>query len=105
MSSPSATHQHRHHLTTNLGTPAYMAPELVSDGRVVATDGAAATQVDVYSFAILLYTSTTGLKPYADLRTVNMFTMMNAITDNLRPTLPAGYPPALARILPAGYPP
>jgi serine/threonine protein kinase len=99
MSSPSAAHQHRHHLTTNLGTPAYMAPELVSDGRVVATNGVAATQVDVYSFAILLYTFTTGLKPYADLRTVNMFTMMNAITDNLRPTLPDDYPAALGSIL------
>ena len=51
---------------------AYMAPELVSDGRVIETDGVAATQVDVYSFAILLYTFTTGLKPYRDLKTVNM---------------------------------
>jgi serine/threonine protein kinase len=97
--SPSAAHQHQHHMTTNLGTPAYMAPELVSDGRVVVADGAAARQVDVYSFAILLYTFTTGLKPYADLKTVNMFTMMNAITDGLRPTLPPAYPATLRDLL------
>jgi len=137
-------------LTTNLGTPAYMAPELVSDSRRItvgttaaqrdaadreeedkksgwrrsartstssltseeaeeekprksrnsrSSEESAASKLDTYSYGVLLYALTTGLKPYSDLETCNTFTMMNQIVGGLRPTLPVDYPVALRDLL------
>jgi len=76
----------KENMTTNLGTPSYMAPELVADSR--STQLVEADLVDVYSFGVVMWTMFTRQKPYADLKSVNMFTMMNQIVDGLRPTVP-----------------
>jgi serine/threonine protein kinase len=71
-------------MTSNLGTPAYMAPELVADSRRVQVDSA---KVDVYSFGVLMWAMYSRQRPYADMKCVNMFTMMNQIVDGKRPLL------------------
>jgi serine/threonine protein kinase len=48
--------------TTNVGTPVYMAPELMTDDAHIGKyDG---SQVDVYSFGILMWAVLTRSKPY-----------------------------------------
>jgi len=48
-----------------IGTPRYMAPELVSSGMPAATSRLVTTASDVYSFAIVLYELLTLAHPYA----------------------------------------
>jgi serine/threonine protein kinase len=47
--------------TANIGTPVYMAPELMSEDAAVICDGA---MVDVYAFGILMWAVFTRSKPY-----------------------------------------
>jgi hypothetical protein len=61
-----------------------MAPELVADSRRVHVDS---VKVDVYSFAVLMWAMWSRQRPYADMKAVNMFTMMNKIVDGRRPML------------------
>ena len=55
-------------MTTHVGTPVYMAPELMSDSRRVDTGDSAATakKVDVYSFSVLLWQMWHLAPPYED---------------------------------------
>jgi serine/threonine protein kinase len=70
-------------MTSNMGTPAYMAPELVADSR--RTSSKVNSKVDVYSFAILVWALFTRQRPYSNIKSLNLFTMMNLIVEGLRP--------------------
>jgi serine/threonine protein kinase len=50
--------------TSNVGTPVYMAPELMSDDLGTLTYG---PQVDVYAFGVLMYVVLSGGRPYTAL--------------------------------------
>jgi serine/threonine protein kinase len=47
--------------TANVGTPVYMAPELMTDEQVATCD---ISMVDVYAFGILMWAALTRTKPY-----------------------------------------
>lgn len=66
-------------LTTQIGTPLYMAPEIFSSSEY-------GPGVDVYAFAILAYEIITGKEPYADLREkISSFALLKKIENGERP--------------------
>ena len=65
-----------------LGSPAYMAPEVLVEERV-----AYSSAVDVHSLAVLLWTMWAGAAlPYEDNVPGSLFTMMKAIEQGTRPS-------------------
>ena len=67
--------------TTNVGTPAYMAPELMVDARDATYDS---RLVDVYSFGILIWAVLTRTKPYGALD-MNLWSLRDFIVQGGRP--------------------
>lgn len=86
---------------SRLYVAAFMAPEqVVSDGKITLYPSQKGkNKVDSYSYAMVLYAFTTGLRPYADFNKSKMFTMMEQILDGLRPTVPSAFPAALRELL------
>lgn len=101
---------------SKLYVAAFMAPEqVISDGRLTLYPTAkGAARVDSYSYSMILYALTTGLRPYADFMmastaaatggatnsgATSMFTILERILDGQRPTLPSAYPPPLRNLL------
>jgi len=86
---------------SQLYVAAFMAPELViSDGKITLYPSQkGGGKIDSYSYAMVMYAFTTGLRPFADLTSSKMFTMMELILDGLRPTLPSAYPIPLKELL------
>lgn len=80
-------------MTAEVGTPSYMAPEMATMGGIQLS-----TKGDVYSFGILLYSTWSRSKPYGD-QGMNPFQLMTAVVNGLRPVIPIGCPPALARLM------
>ena len=76
-------------VTSNVGTPSYMPPELVLDNpRTDVEGGMDLTKLDVYAFGVVLWELVARRKPYAELRNCpTMFQMMNKIAKGLRPPL------------------
>jgi serine/threonine protein kinase len=85
-------------MTANVGTPVYMAPELMVSGRKANYDGL----VDVYSFGITLWAILARARPYAN-EDWNMWTMRGHIVNGARPDLDAAElalaPSSLIRLL------
>jgi serine/threonine protein kinase len=74
-------------MTANIGTPIYMAPELMADANTVAYEG---VLVDVYSFGILMYTVLTRERPYEKLvrsQRLNIWALRDLIVDGERPAI------------------
>ena len=82
------------HETKLIGTPAYIAPEvLLGQGCTAASD--------VYSYGILLCELFSGAVPHAG---ISAYTVTRrVVAEHLRPPIPPGCPPALARILRASW--
>jgi MOB kinase activator 1 len=72
-----------HTMTACLGTPAFMAPELVSE----SSNARYSPKSDVYSFGILLWCMATGKSPYEDMEISNIFSLMSEVVGGLRPTV------------------
>jgi serine/threonine protein kinase len=72
------------------GTTAYMAPDLAETGRIT-------TKIDVYSFAILMFTTLTGLNIFPD--TSNFFVFMMRVVQGYRPPIPDSVKPAYAKLM------
>ncbi|KAK8847145.1 hypothetical protein M9Y10_019728 [Tritrichomonas musculus] len=70
-------------MTSQIGTPLYMAPELLrGDTNYDET-------VDVYAFAILAYEIVTGNEPYSELgKNVTPFVLANKVMSGYRPKFP-----------------
>lgn len=66
-------------MTKEIGTPLYMAPELISG------DSHYDSSVDVYAFAILAYEIVTGKDPYHELGKVTSFKLANKVMKGYRP--------------------
>jgi serine/threonine protein kinase len=75
-------------MTAGIGTPAFMAIELIiGEDRNVE----AGTKIDVFSFGVMLWVLWTHRIPYVDLR-LTPFTLMNKVVNGLRPIIPDDCP-------------
>jgi serine/threonine protein kinase len=81
-------------MTGQIGTPAYMAPEMIEGRR----DVQGTTKVDIFSFAIVLWTLWTGLVPYTTLD-LTPFSLLSKILGGLRPELPDDLPKELRKLI------
>jgi receptor-interacting serine/threonine-protein kinase 1 len=73
--------------TANIGTPVYMAPELISDNRASEYDGA---KVDVFSFGVVMWAIFAQKKPYekaAKSRGLNLWTLRDMVVSGSRPDM------------------
>ena len=76
-------------MTGQVGTPVYMAPELLFSERANLEDGP--TKVDVYSFGVLMWTMWVRKLPYQDLiersEVSNAFQLAARVASGVRPSL------------------
>ncbi|KAK8842414.1 hypothetical protein M9Y10_025997 [Tritrichomonas musculus] len=68
-------------MTKEIGTPLYMAPELIKG------DSHYDSSVDVFAFAILAYEIVTGKNPYYELGKVTSFKLANKVMRGYRPKI------------------
>jgi serine/threonine protein kinase len=79
--------------TANVGTPIYMAPELMTDEEVATCD---ISMVDVYAFGILMWAVLTRTKPYDKVckaRRLNIWALVSCLYFCPRPLLTPPPPP------------
>ena len=70
-------------MTTSIGTPLYMAPELIECEEKYGAG------VDVYAFGIILYELMTGLRPYSELKgSISPFMLFRKVVGGYRPQMP-----------------
>jgi serine/threonine protein kinase len=81
--------------TMDVGTPLYMAPELMGDGSEEGYTGA----VDVYAFAVLLFELVTVTKPFAKKGFLTTGQVMTAVQNGQRPDIPDNVRPDWARMI------
>jgi len=78
---------------TSVGTPVYMAPEVISKSRY-------SESADIYSLGIVLYEIFTGITAYSDKSEKNIMNLMIDIaTNGLRPTMPVDVNPAIKQMI------
>jgi serine/threonine protein kinase len=71
-------------ITSNIGTPVYMAPELIN---VDSATSLCSGSIDIYSFGILMYAVLTRKKPYEKMareKRWNIWALRDAIAHGLR---------------------
>lgn len=73
---PDSLTKSKNLMTQGIGTPLYMAPELINDDDY-------GKEVDVYAFGILAYEIITGKQPYSDI--TNVYNLMARIINGERP--------------------
>jgi serine/threonine protein kinase len=74
-------------VTCEVGTPAYMAPELMSGN----TDQALSTKVDVYAFGIIAWVIWTGERPFHNV-SLYPLQLVKSVVDGTRPAIPEECP-------------
>jgi hypothetical protein len=77
-------------MTAKIGTPNYMAPELIRGD-------AYSNKVDVYSYAMILYEMAEGTRPYAGLKMDELF--RRVVNSNARPPFSLETPRSLERLI------
>jgi hypothetical protein len=80
-------------MTLNIGTPHWMAPELLA-GQSNYDE-----KVDVYSYAIVLWEMLARRSPYTDMDPGQV--ALQVLQDNMRPAFPAGLPEAVTGLIEA----
>ncbi|KAK8898411.1 hypothetical protein M9Y10_000698 [Tritrichomonas musculus] len=78
-------------MTSSVGTPIYMAPELLNG------DDHYGPSVDVYSFAMIAYELATGKKPFD--KEKSAFSFGKKIIDGYRPTFPDSFPEKMQELI------
>ncbi|OHT09665.1 hypothetical protein TRFO_21385 [Tritrichomonas foetus] len=76
--------------TAAKGTPAYMAPEVISGDEYTYS-------ADVYSYGILINELFSAKKPFSDAPT--LFALFNRVLDNQRPEITSNTPPQFASLI------
>jgi serine/threonine protein kinase len=83
-------------MTTGIGSPLYMAPELHSE----AEHPAYGPGVDVFAWAMIFYELITGVRPFSDREGGDSgLNVAKWVTDGQRPTMPDDIPPQQREIL------
>jgi tRNA A-37 threonylcarbamoyl transferase component Bud32 len=77
---------------TLVGTPAYMAPEVISQNKY-------SEKGDVYSFGVVLCELYNGKAPYSDMNLFPQQVMYAVVQEGLRPTIDPDCPSALAVLI------
>jgi len=77
---------------TLVGTPAYMAPEVISQNKYTEKS-------DCYSFGVVLCELYSGKAPYADMNLFPQQVMYAVVQEGLRPTIDSDCPSALAVLI------
>jgi len=77
---------------TLVGTPAYMAPEVISQNKY-------SEKGDVYSFGVVLCELYSGKAPYADMNLFPQQVMYAVVQEGLRPNIDPDCPSALAVLI------
>jgi len=81
-------------MTTAIGSPLFMAPELLkADTKVYGAE------VDIYSYSLLLYQLVTKRIPFDEYHYGSVFQFVEAVIHNIRPTLTPDIPKPIAEIL------
>jgi serine/threonine protein kinase len=80
-------------MTSNLGTTAWCAPELLT----TSSKARYSVKVDVYSFGMVLWELWERKRPYEEL--ASRFDIMDAIRSGTRPTISSSCPPALMSLI------
>jgi serine/threonine protein kinase len=89
------------HRTTRVGTPIYMAPEMFNGKH---DENAYGSEVDMHSFAIIIWEVATLDKPYPDVKKpFQLFTTV--VEQKKRPSLAKIKPSSLAKLLPKCWDP
>ena len=85
-------------MTTAVGTPMYMAPEL---GDVVQNHLGIPLAIDMYAFGVLANTIWSGREPFSSVATTitNPFQLMQQVQSGLRPDISADTPEVLRTII------
>ena len=78
-------------MTSNIGTPHWMAPEVIKRGSRYTT------KVDVYAFAVVLWELATSETPYRDMDPVQI--VERVVNFDMRPTLPDGLNPKMRDLI------
>jgi serine/threonine protein kinase len=86
-------------MTTAIGTPLYMAPELYDGGQCVDGEPQYTAKVDVYAFGILLYGLYTTQKPFPTIKTSGG--LQQAVMRGERPKIPPDVPPNVKALMEA----
>ena len=83
-------------MTGQIGTPLYMAPELLRG------DDEYTGQVDVYAFSMVAYEIVTGQKPFFDLKKkipVTVYQFSAKVNNGLRPEFPESVPLKMQKLI------
>jgi serine/threonine protein kinase len=79
-------------LTRHVGTPVYMAPEIMGDRPYT-------TSADVYSFGIVLWEIYTRQVPFSSLVHASVFRLRREVQNGVRPPVPEACPAPLASLI------
>ena len=85
-------------MTGQLGTPAYMANEMLDVRLDGNAGGASLTACDVYSYGVLLNALWCRRRPYENLK-ISAFDLLMQVNEGLRPTIADDIPPALGDLV------
>lgn len=79
-------------MTRHVGTPLYMAPEIMADHPHTRAS-------DVYSFGVVLWEIYTRQVPFSELASSSIFKLRREVQAGLRPDIPPDCPPQLAQLI------
>jgi serine/threonine protein kinase len=90
--------QHEREMTAFVGTPVFMAPEIMTDEGKTARYG---DKADVYSLGMTMWSLWARERPFEDEKhaTMSMFTLLKAVSEGARPKFPKDTPPLLAFLI------
>jgi serine/threonine protein kinase len=85
-------------MTGQLGTPAYMANEMLNQRLDAGEKGARLTACDVFSYGVLINALWARQRPYEDLK-ISAFDLLMQVNEGLRPTMADTLPPAMRALI------
>jgi serine/threonine protein kinase len=90
-------------MTTNIGTPAYLAPEMCNLEYNSGANGSVgySPTVDVYAFAVLAWQLWYRRKPYSEAGARSAVMLVTMVLQGMRPVIDDGFPARLKPVIEA----